>query len=57
MAYGVGFVVSTGLLHLLGITIGTMMRCRGRAFDSRHRRRDCRGGLFFLLRSSAASHE
>jgi urease accessory protein len=26
MAYGVGFVVSTGLLHLCGITIGTLTR-------------------------------
>ena len=52
MAYGVGFVVSTGLLHLLGITIGTMMRWPAGA-------RLIRGiggaiaavGLFFLLRS------
>ena len=26
MAYGVGFVVSTGLLHLCGIMIGTLTR-------------------------------
>jgi urease accessory protein len=28
LAYGVGFVVSTGLLHLCGITIGTLTRWR-----------------------------
>jgi len=52
MAYGVGFVVSTGLLHLLGITIGTMTRWPvGASLIRGIGGAIAAVGLFFLLRS------